>query len=66
MMMNVYEVIRFVQQIHFVGIHLDHILYVYFYGLFLKKNFVSFVFFLKCDCISGYKMLAERTFCEGK
>jgi hypothetical protein len=25
----------------------------------------KYFFFLKCDCISGYKMSNERAFCEG-
>jgi hypothetical protein len=61
MMMNVYEEIQFVQQIHFVGIHQDHMLYV---NIYLLNNKFDVCF--QCDCISGYKMLAERAFCEGK
>jgi hypothetical protein len=65
MMMNVYEEIPSVQQIHFVEIHLDRLLYVNF-DLLENEKFLFDFFFCKCDCISGYKMLAERAFCEGK
>ena len=34
--------------------------------LFLIKNKFCSIFYFKCDCISGYQMLAERAFCEGK
>jgi hypothetical protein len=59
--MNVQEEVQSVRQIHFVVIPQDHMLYVNCYVLKEKMIFS----FLKCDCISGYKMLNERTFCEG-